>query len=172
MSKAGLDNRHRNTDGEISGKHGNTLISTLRKIYGQSFAAGYPETAKLTEVLLKLNETSLSQLRRDHETGHLDRKIVKASPTKTLTWMGKLLISAPFHRDGNRSDGRERDFISFHLSDEAAINEVVMGLVVSRDWGVPDSRLLLRLQTPPFGNDEARSGQDLGAAIRLPGVRD
>jgi hypothetical protein len=79
MSKAGLDNRHRNTDGEISGKHGNTLISTLRKIYGQSFAAGYPETEKLREVLLKLNETSLSQLRRDHETGHLDRKIVDAS---------------------------------------------------------------------------------------------
>ena len=25
MSKAGLDNRHRNKDGEISGKHGNTL---------------------------------------------------------------------------------------------------------------------------------------------------
>ena len=32
-----------------------------------------------SEVLLKLNETSLSQLRRDHETGHLDRKIVNAS---------------------------------------------------------------------------------------------
>ena len=43
MSKAGLDNRHRNKDGEISGKHGNTLIRTLRKVYGQSFAAGYPE---------------------------------------------------------------------------------------------------------------------------------
>src|SRR5207248_3137897 len=27
----------------------------------------------------KLNETSLSQLRRDHETGHLHRKIVEAS---------------------------------------------------------------------------------------------
>jgi len=39
MSKAGLDNRHRNHDGEISHKHGNTLIGTLRKIYGQSFAA-------------------------------------------------------------------------------------------------------------------------------------
>ena len=25
MSTAGLDNRHRNKDGEISGKHGNTL---------------------------------------------------------------------------------------------------------------------------------------------------
>ena len=79
MSKAGLDNRHRNRDGEISGKHGNTLIRTLRKIYGQSFAAGYPETEKLSEVMLQLNETSLSQLRRDHETGHLDHKIANAS---------------------------------------------------------------------------------------------
>src|SRR5882757_3130583 len=79
MSKASLDNRHRNKDGEISGKHGNTLIRTLRKIYGQSFAAGYPETEKLSEVLLQLNETSLSQLRRDHETGHLEHKIANAS---------------------------------------------------------------------------------------------
>jgi hypothetical protein len=79
MSKAGLDNRHRNHDGEISHKHGNTIISTLRKIYGQSFAAGHPETKTLSEVLLQLNETSLSQLRRDHETGHLKQKIAKAS---------------------------------------------------------------------------------------------
>jgi hypothetical protein len=79
MSKAGLDNRHRNKDGEISHKHGDTLIRTLRKIYGQSFAAGYPETEKLGEVLLHLNETSLSQLRRDHQTGHLEHKIANAS---------------------------------------------------------------------------------------------
>jgi hypothetical protein len=79
MSKAGLDNRHRNHDGEISHKHGNTLVGTLRKIYGQSFAAGYPSTEKLSEVLLQLNETSLSQLRRDHETGHLSHKIASAS---------------------------------------------------------------------------------------------
>jgi hypothetical protein len=79
MSKAGLDNRHRNKDGEISGKHGNTLIRTLRKVYGPNFAAGYPETDKLSEVLLKLNETSLSQLRRDHDTGHLEHKIADAS---------------------------------------------------------------------------------------------
>ena len=79
MSKAGLDNRHRNKDGEISHKHGNTLIGTLRKVYGQSFAAGYPEDEKLSEVLLQLNQTSLSQLRRDHETGHLAHKIANAS---------------------------------------------------------------------------------------------
>jgi len=74
MSKAGLDSRHRNRDGEISGKHGNTLIRTLRKVYGQSFAAGYPETEKLSEVLLQLNEASLSQLRRDHETRHRSKR--------------------------------------------------------------------------------------------------
>jgi hypothetical protein len=79
MSKPTLDNRHRNKDGEISAKHGNTLIRTLRKVYGQTFAAGYPDTEKLREVLLKLNETSLSQLRRDHETGHLGHKIANAS---------------------------------------------------------------------------------------------
>jgi hypothetical protein len=67
--------RHRNKDGEIIVKPGNTLVRTLRKIYGQGFAAGYPETATLSEVLLQLNETSLSQLRRDHETEHLEHKI-------------------------------------------------------------------------------------------------
>jgi hypothetical protein len=54
MSKAGLDNRHRNHDGEISHKHGNTLIRALGKICRQGFAAGYPETEKLSEVLLQL----------------------------------------------------------------------------------------------------------------------
>ena len=43
MSKASPDHRHRNTDGEISDKHGDTLIRTLRKVYGQNFAAGYPD---------------------------------------------------------------------------------------------------------------------------------
>jgi hypothetical protein len=76
MSKADRDNRH---DGEISHKHGNILIGTLRKVYGQSFAAGYPATEKLSDVLLHLNETSLSQLRRDHGTGHLEHKIANSS---------------------------------------------------------------------------------------------
>jgi hypothetical protein len=79
MNKAGLDNRHRNHDGEIGHEHGNTLIRTLRKIYGQGVPAGYPETEKLSEVLLQLNETSLSQLRRDYETGHLEHKIANTS---------------------------------------------------------------------------------------------
>jgi hypothetical protein len=79
MSKAGLDDRHRNHDDEISHKHGNILIGTLRKVYGQSFAAGYSATDKLSDILLHLNETSLSQLRRDHGTGHLEHKIANSS---------------------------------------------------------------------------------------------
>ena len=78
MSKAHLDNQHRNKDGEISGKHGNTPLGTLRKVYGRGFAAGYPDTEKLSDVLAQLNETALSQLRRDYETGHIEHKIAKA----------------------------------------------------------------------------------------------
>jgi hypothetical protein len=78
MSKPGLDGRHRDKNDVISSKHGDILVRTLRKIYGQGFAAGYPETAKLSEVLFHLNETSVSQLRRDHETDHLEHKISQA----------------------------------------------------------------------------------------------
>jgi hypothetical protein len=78
MSKPGLDGRHHDKNGLISSKHGDILVRTLRKIYGQGFAAGYPETARLSEVLLQLNETSVSQLRRDHETDHLEHKISQA----------------------------------------------------------------------------------------------
>jgi hypothetical protein len=51
----------------------------LRKFYGRGFAAGYPDTEQLSAVLPNLNETALSQLRRDHETGHLGHKIANAS---------------------------------------------------------------------------------------------
>jgi hypothetical protein len=34
MSRPGLDHRHRNKDGEISGKHGNALVRTLRNASG------------------------------------------------------------------------------------------------------------------------------------------
>lgn len=64
-------------DAVINEKYGSTSLETLRKIYGKFFAAGHPDTLTLREV--KLNETSLSQLRRDHETGHLKKKIAKSA---------------------------------------------------------------------------------------------
>jgi hypothetical protein len=67
-----FDSRHRDKGGEISRKHGNTLIRTLRKTYGQSFAGSYGNKKKLGEVLHKLDEPSLSRLIHDHEAGNLD----------------------------------------------------------------------------------------------------
>jgi hypothetical protein len=56
--ETGLNGRHRDKNGEISHRHGNTLVGTLRKVYGPSFAAEQSETAKLSEILADLNEGS------------------------------------------------------------------------------------------------------------------
>jgi len=79
MKEPGLDNRHRDKNGEISKKHGNTLVSTLRKVYGPTFAAGQPSSAKLSDVMEQLNETSLSQLVHDHRNGKLEHKVRQAA---------------------------------------------------------------------------------------------
>jgi hypothetical protein len=78
MEQPGLNKRHRDKNGEISKKHGNTLLRKLRKVYGNTFAAGHPETAKLSDVLHSLNDTSLGQLIHDHKNGHLEKKIKQA----------------------------------------------------------------------------------------------
>jgi hypothetical protein len=66
LSQPGLDDRHRDKDGEISKKHGNTLISTLRETtYGPSFARGESGAAKLGDVLHRLDEPSLAALVRN-----------------------------------------------------------------------------------------------------------
>ena len=62
---APLHGRHRDKNGEVSKKHGNTLIGTLRKTYGAHFALGCGDHEKLGDVLHKLDEPSLSHLVRD-----------------------------------------------------------------------------------------------------------
>jgi hypothetical protein len=57
----GLDGRHRDQNGRISEKHGNTLVGTLRETYGQNFAAGTRADAKLSTVLERAGADSLSQ---------------------------------------------------------------------------------------------------------------
>jgi hypothetical protein len=75
MKEPGLDNRHRDKDGEISRKHGNTLVRTFRKMYGAGFAPGFKDTDTLSDVLRKFNEPTLSQLRRDHDMDALEQKL-------------------------------------------------------------------------------------------------
>ena len=49
---------YRDKDGELSRKHGNTLIGTLRSHYGSDFAAACSESDRLTDVLDQLDEAS------------------------------------------------------------------------------------------------------------------
>lgn len=58
----GLDDRMRDQDGEIRNKRRDTLVSTLRKEYGDNFAAGYRSDAKLGTVLNKEGLESLDQM--------------------------------------------------------------------------------------------------------------
>lgn len=65
MTKAhqsGLDGRHRDVDGRIGEKHGNTRVDTLREIYGEGFASGVRGDAHLRTVLDRTGATSLSKL--------------------------------------------------------------------------------------------------------------
>jgi hypothetical protein len=65
MTESSLIGRHCNKDGEISRKHGNTLIRTSRKTYGVTFAKNCSDTEKLSDVLHKIDEPSLSSLTSD-----------------------------------------------------------------------------------------------------------
>ena len=78
MEQPGLQNRHRDRNGEISRKNGNTLVGRLRKVYGASFAEGAQPHENLSDILAEMDDHSLSQLAHDHEHGHLESKIAEA----------------------------------------------------------------------------------------------
>jgi len=55
----GLDGRHRDVTGRIDKKHGNTLIGSLRKTYGEYFASGRRADMMLKTLLVKTGMDSL-----------------------------------------------------------------------------------------------------------------
>jgi hypothetical protein len=68
----GLDGRHRDVDGKIRFKNGNTLIDTLLDTYGESFAKEYRSDMKLETLLRRAGANSLSDyLKRDYRTPSL-----------------------------------------------------------------------------------------------------
>jgi hypothetical protein len=58
----GLDDRHRDLDGEISHKRGDTLVGTLRKTYGPGFAPGVRSDTRLDTLRKRAAGESLSKL--------------------------------------------------------------------------------------------------------------
>jgi hypothetical protein len=63
----GLDGRHRDANGEIHRKMGQTRIDTLRKTYGDEFAQGWRSDKKLENLLKDTGATSLTDFRKNHE---------------------------------------------------------------------------------------------------------
>jgi hypothetical protein len=63
----GLDHRHRDEDGRISEKHGNTRVDTLRQKYGQDFLNEWRGDAHLETIREETNK-SLSELIREHKS--------------------------------------------------------------------------------------------------------
>lgn len=56
----GLDNRHRDANGEIRHKNGNTRVDTLRDTYGDDFAKQFRGDMHLDTLLERTNSNSLS----------------------------------------------------------------------------------------------------------------
>jgi hypothetical protein len=62
VRQPGLDGRHRDVDGRISEKHGDTRVSTLRETYGDRFAPEVRGNMQLRTLLDRTGAPSLSQL--------------------------------------------------------------------------------------------------------------
>jgi len=56
-----LDNRYRDSSGEIRHKRGDTLVGTLRETYGREFARGYRGDTRLSTLLERTGSKSLSE---------------------------------------------------------------------------------------------------------------
>jgi hypothetical protein len=64
--KRGLDGRHRDKNGRIDRKHGNTRVAALRKEYGESFAEGRRKDMMLKTLLKETGSASLHDYLRHH----------------------------------------------------------------------------------------------------------
>ena len=67
-NETGLDGRHRDADGGISEKHGNTQIGTLREIYGDDFAPGRRADMHLETLLTESRVETLGQYLKQQKT--------------------------------------------------------------------------------------------------------
>jgi hypothetical protein len=66
------------TNGEISRRHGDIQVKTLRRIYGAAFALGFTPNARPSDALTMLDDQSLAKLVDDHEAGTLEGKLLRS----------------------------------------------------------------------------------------------
>jgi hypothetical protein len=63
----GLDGRHRDANGQIHHKMGNTRLGTLRETYGDDLAAGRRSDLKLENLLKETGAKSLTDFRKNYD---------------------------------------------------------------------------------------------------------
>ena len=63
----GLDGRHRDANGQIHLKMGNTKVGSLRETYGESFAEGRRSDMKLENLLKETGAQSLTDFRKNYD---------------------------------------------------------------------------------------------------------
>jgi hypothetical protein len=63
----GLDGRHRDEDGQIHQKMGNTKLGTLRQTYGDDLARGRRSDLKLENLLQETGAKSLTDFRKNYD---------------------------------------------------------------------------------------------------------
>jgi len=99
----GIDSRHHDLNGMIGEKSGNTLVGTLRKVYGEDFLSDWRSDAKLSAVRQEL-DMSLNEMVRQYKLGKILRPpLTQSSQTETLLRDNREASMA------NGLDGRHRD---------------------------------------------------------------
>ncbi|HZL30147.1 MAG TPA: hypothetical protein VFC54_03685 [Pseudolabrys sp.] len=91
MKQPGLDNRHRDHDGEIRRKNSNTLVRTLRKEFGDGFAKGYRVIEADAPRHLLLETETYDWLGRTDYTIEPDDGGAQVTVVSTMNVTGKLL---------------------------------------------------------------------------------
>jgi hypothetical protein len=91
MEQRGSDQRAGDKNSAIARAHGDAECRTLRKIYGKAFAEGFPDQARLSEVLEHLDAKSRSELQGHYDDGSLERRIAKPARFLNFTNAGGLV---------------------------------------------------------------------------------
>jgi hypothetical protein len=70
-----VDSKQVDRNGTIARQYGDTELWTLRNIYGKGFAHDFPNHAKLSELIGRIDQSALALLHRDFDEGTFGRKI-------------------------------------------------------------------------------------------------
>jgi hypothetical protein len=69
------DSKQADRNGAIARQYGDTELRTLRNMYGKGFDHDFPDHAKLSELIGRIEAGALRRLQSDYDRGILAQKI-------------------------------------------------------------------------------------------------